>query len=120
MVLPVAGHRVFSTKQPDGTLHGFIIEEQIVVHQVTLDASPLHTQRSRLMPSIKNSRVVRCMVYAPTSQMRFSSSSLHLNEPVLFGQVFVLHGNVLYRYSRIASDIDITEGLAVVQRVFIV
>ena len=35
--IAVAGHRVFSAKQPDGTLHGFIIEEQIVVHQVTLD-----------------------------------------------------------------------------------
>lgn len=43
--IAVAGHRVFSAKQPDGTLHGFIIEEQIVVHQVALDgiATPYPT-----------------------------------------------------------------------------
>ena len=48
-------------------------------------ASPDHTQRSRLMPSQKNSCVVSSSVRALTCQMRFSSSSLQRKVPLREG-----------------------------------
>ena len=71
----------FPRSSQDGTFHGFIIEEQIVVHQITLDGIATPYPTVALDAVDKEFTVVRCMVYAPTSQMRFSSSSLHLNEP---------------------------------------
>ena len=43
--------------------------------------SPIHTRRSRLMPSHRYSCMFRCTVYAPVSQMRFRRSSLQRNDP---------------------------------------
>ena len=116
----MTGHRIFTPKQPNSTLHRLTVKKEIVVHQITLNgvSAPHPTVTlDAVDKKLTGSEVHSVGTHFPNTVQFFIIATE--SSTIFFGKVFVLHRYLTYLYPRFMSDIDVAESLTVFQGIFV-
>ena len=118
--IAMTGHRIFTPKQPDSTLHRLTVKEEIVVHQITLNgvSAPHPTiTLDAVDEELAGGEVHGVGTHFPDAVQLFVVATEI--STIFFGKVFVLHGYFAYLHARFVGDVDVAESFAILQGILV-